>query len=249
MALFLSVFESVFKRRDVKILFLFALLPILLPFLSITSAEELAKSDFLTSFLSFFSSSIETQYKLLLPVLMLGLVISSVFRDEIDSKIMFLYKDISRKKVFHAKLLSLFVIYGIYVLITFILGVIIYYTYMVPTYHLSGAFFAISAFSSHFIILNILGVFAVHLIFISLVAAQSIKRPTLQAILIGLLYILVSMTGPLLVGFKYVIPNSYMKLLGTVPFGIGLVICLALSLIYSSLAYYSAYKNFMKIEF
>ena len=112
MSLFKSVFKSVFKRKDVNIFLTFAFLPVLVPLLS--GFMEGMSSEYTGNFLSFLESAVSTQYRFVLPILLFSLVVSSVFKDEIDSGIMFLYKDINRKKIFNAKLLSLVVVYSIF---------------------------------------------------------------------------------------------------------------------------------------
>ena len=98
MSLFKSVFKSVFKRKDVNIFLTFAFLPVLVPLLS--GFMEGMSSEYTGNFLSFLESAVSTQYRFVLPILLFSLVVSSVFKDEIDSGIMFLYKDINRKKIF-----------------------------------------------------------------------------------------------------------------------------------------------------
>ena len=84
-----TVFRSILKRRDTKIFLSFCLLPILVPFLA--GNLEGLNTDYTNSFLSFLDITLLTQYRLTIPVLIFSILIASVFRDEIDSKIMFLY--------------------------------------------------------------------------------------------------------------------------------------------------------------
>ena len=85
MMLFTSILKSVASRRDVKLFFGFIILPILVPFLSQTM--DGARDNFGQSFLTFLDLTLVTQYRVILPVMIFSLVITSVFRDEIDSGI------------------------------------------------------------------------------------------------------------------------------------------------------------------
>ncbi len=71
-----------------------------------------------------------TQDGIVLPVLLLSLIISAVFRDEIDSGILFLYKDLNRTRLFNAKIISLVVMYASYVLLTVLTSAIAYFGFL-----------------------------------------------------------------------------------------------------------------------
>ena len=89
MTLFKAIFKSVFNRRDVKIFLIFILLPLLVPLL--TEFMDGTSTGLAGNFSEFLATTISTQYRLILPNLLFSLVISSVFKDEIDSGILFLY--------------------------------------------------------------------------------------------------------------------------------------------------------------
>jgi len=231
-----SVFQSILKRRDTKIFLSFCLLPILVPFLA-GNMEDM-KTDYTNSFLSFFDITLLTQYRLTIPVLIFSILISSVFRDEIDSKIMFLYKDIKRSKIFNAKILGLF-------LATFIT----YYGIMLPRFGVDSNFLPSSSILVEKSILSILSVVLLNLITTVMVAMVSIKSKTLVAVLVGIFFTLFAFTAPLLIGVKYVIPTTYANALQAGEFGLTLLIIIGLSCIYFLPSYFSARKNFERIEF
>lgn len=93
------------------------------------------------SFIEFFSVINSTQYQLILPVIALVYLISTIFYDEIAHKIMFLYKDLDRKKILNAKLQGILGIELIYFALTFLLSIITYYTYLIKMPYASGDFF------------------------------------------------------------------------------------------------------------
>ena len=128
--LIFSVFKTILNRRDAKIFLSFGLLPILVPFLS--GNMEGLDVDYTKSFLAFLETTLLTQYQITLPILILSVLISSVFRDEIDTGILFLYKDISREMIFHAKFVGLLLVYAVYVLLTMSSSLFTYFTLLVP---------------------------------------------------------------------------------------------------------------------
>jgi len=223
-----AVFQSILKRRDTKIFLSFCLLPILVPFLA-GNMEDM-KTDYTNSFLSFFDITLLTQYRLTIPVLIFSILISSVFRDEIDSKIMFLYKDIKRSKIFNAKIIGLVLIYLIYLFGTFFATFITYYGIMLPRFGVNSNFLPSSSILVEKSILSILSVVLLNLITTVMVAMVSIKSKTL-------------------VGVRYVIPTTYANALQAGEFGLTLLIIIGLSCIYFLPSYFSARKNFEKIEF
>ena len=56
------------------------------------------------SFLEFFSAVLSAQYQMTLPLVVFIYIVSTIFRDEITSGIMYLFKDVSRKVILNAKL-------------------------------------------------------------------------------------------------------------------------------------------------
>ncbi|MBM7635462.1 hypothetical protein [Streptococcus saliviloxodontae] len=175
------VFKSVFKRRDVYILLAFSLLPLLVGPLSDVQEGKQAGS-FTSSAVAYFNSGIETQFQLVLPSLILGFIVSSVFHDEIRSGIMFLYKDIKRSTIFNAKLLSLFAVYGIYLGLSCIVSILAYYLVILPKFGGDAHFLAVAG-TGQAVFLQLLSNIAIHLILITLIAAISIKKSTLPAVL------------------------------------------------------------------
>lgn len=244
MDLFSSVFQSVFKRRDVKILLSLITIPALTTALAGVSEQQMSQNVY-GGFLNFFSAALELQYQLVFPALILGFIVSSIFRDEINSGIMFLYKDIKRSKIFHAKLMSLFAIYGIYFIGTLLFSLGSYFFYVVPKF----GFQLFATENSSAVILQIISIIGLYLILITLVAFVSIKKRTLVAVLTGVLFNVVAQTAPLLNGLRYVFPNSYPRLIEQLSVGVGFTVSIGIIIVYFTIAYVFARKNFNRIEF
>lgn len=242
-----AVFQSILKRRDTKIFLSFCLLPILVPFLA--GNMEGMNTDYTKSFLSFFDITLLTQYRLTIPILIFSILISSVFRDEIDSKMMFLYKDIKRSKIFNAKMIGLALIYLIYLFGTFFATLITYYGIMLPRFGVSSNFLPSTSMLSDKSILTILSAILLNVITIVIVAMISIRSKTLVAVLAGIFFTLFAITAPLLTGVKYVIPSTYANTLQAGEFITSLVMIIGLSCIYFLPSYFIARNNFEKVEF
>lgn len=242
-----SIFKSVFRRRDVNIFLSFVFLPILVPFLS--GKMQGLESDYTRSFLSFLETVLPTQFHIVLPLLIFSFIISSVFRDEIDSGILFLYKDINRKKIFNAKIASLFFIYLIYFLGTFITSAIAYFVVMVPQWGVSSNLFPEDASLIYPAILKIVVYALLHLLVILLVSLLSIRYKTVTAVLSGVLFTLFASVAPLLIGIKYLFPNGYIGLLEQLGVILTTILILGVSLLYFLFFYLKGKSDFQKVEF
>lgn len=242
-----SIFKSVFRRRDVNIFLSFVFLPIMVPFLS--GKMQGLESDYTRSFISFLETVLPTQFHIVLPLLIFSFIISSVFRDEIDSGILFLYRDVNRKKIFNAKIASLFTIYLIYFLGTLVTSAIAYFGVMVPQWGVSPSFFPEDASLIYPAILKVLVYALLHLLVILLVSMLSIRYKTVTAVLSGVLFTLFTSVAPLLIGIKYLFPNGYiesLEQLGALP---TTLVILTLSVIYFLFFYLKGKSDFQKVEF
>lgn len=248
--MFSAIFTSTIKRRDVALLMCFSILPLLTPFLmGNQDFETMSKSDFTSSLLSFMSGALDTQYKLIIPTLIMGFIVSSVFRDEIDTGIMFLYKDIKRKDIFNLKLKSLCLVYIGYFILSLLASVLAYYGLVVPKWQLNPSLFPKDLLSVEQGILSILSTVLLNIITIYVVSLVSIKYKTLAAVLSGVFLTLLAMIAPMLSFMKYVFPNGYLDLRDENTFLVSLFSILGLSFAYLSVTYLLAKHRFENIEF
>lgn len=246
--LIISVSKPILKRRDTNIFLSFCLLPILVPFLS--GNMEGMNVDYTKSFLSFLDITLLTQYRLTIPVLIFSILISSIFRDEIDNGIMFLYKDIKRSTIFNAKIIGITFVYSMYLIGTFFTTLITYYGIMLPRFGVDSNFLPPTSILLEKSILSILSVILLNLVTIAIVAMASIKSKTLVAVLVGTLSTLFATIAPLLTGVKYAIPLTYANnLQSDNSFGVTMLIVIGLSFIYYLPSYLIAKNNFEKVEF
>ena len=98
------------------------------------------RAYFYISFIEFFQAMLSVQYQMALPLIALFYLVVTVFRDEIKRGYLFLYKDISKKKIFNAKIQSLGVVYLIYLLSLFLFCMFVYYVRLVQFDYTSKTF-------------------------------------------------------------------------------------------------------------
>ncbi|MBJ8326462.1 amino acid transporter [Streptococcus pacificus] len=246
MDFFKPVFKSIFNRRDVKIFLAFIFLPILVPIMA--EFMDGLNPKLTSNFLAFLDSAVSTQFRFVLPVLLFSLVISSVFRDEIDSGIMFLYKDINRTKIFNAKFISLIAIYGLFFIGTVLTSLVAYYGLMAPKGMV--ATHLISENSSEVVstLFSLLTTLGLNVITIALVVMVSISSKTVQSVLTGVFFSLASSVAPMLIGIRYLFPNGYVKLLAT-HFSLAVILSVIISVSYFIFFYIKGKNKFKKIEF
>lgn len=246
MLLFKSVFKSVFKRKDVNIFLTFAFLPILVPLLS--GFMEGMSSEYTGSFISFLESAVSTQYRFVLPVLLFSLVVSSVFKDEIDSGIMFLYKDINRKKIFNAKLLSLVVVYSIFLGLTIFMSLVSYYGFMLPKGEVSANFISNQSSATIKSLFTLISTINLNLITIALVVMVSITSKTIKSVLAGVFFSLAASVSPMLIGIQYLFPNGYIHFIRS-NWILAYMAAVVISIIYFVIFYVRGMHKFKNVEF
>lgn len=246
MLLFKSVFKSVFKRKDVNIFLTFAFLPVLVPLLS--GLMEGMSSEYTGNFLSFLESAVSTQYRFVLPILLFSLVVSSVFKDEIDSGIMFLYKDINRKKIFNAKLLSLVAVYSIFLGLTIFTSIVSYYGFMLPKGEVSSNFIANQSSATIKSLFTLISTINLNLITITLVVMVSITSKTIKSVLAGVFFSLAASVSPMLIGIQYLFPNGYIHFIQS-NWVLSYMAAVVISIIYFVIFYVRGMHKFKNVEF
>lgn len=220
----------------------FAGLPILVPILSKFLVG--VKAEYTDDFLDFLGAALATQDGIVLPVLLLSLIISAVFRDEIDRGILFLYKDLNRTRLFNAKIISLVAMYASYVLLTVLISAIAYLGFL----NASGKVVSDDWNNVQSTLLSIFATISINVIGILLVAMVSIKAKSLQAVLAGVFWSLFTTTAPLLIGVRYVVPNGYAKMSLDQPL-LAWSLVVAITTFYTVATYLKGRSNFEKLEF
>ena len=189
-----------------------------------------------------------TQYRFVLPILLFSLVVSSVFKDEIDSGIMFLYKDINRKKIFNAKLLSLVVVYSIFLGLTIFTSLVSYYGFMLPKGEVSSNFIANQSSATIKSLFTLISTINLNLITIALVVMVSITSKTIKSVLAGVFFSLAASVSPMLIGIQYLFPNGYIHFI-QINWVLSYMAAVVLSIIYFVIFYVRGMHKFKNVEF
>jgi amino acid transporter len=205
-------------------------------------------SEYTGSFISFLESAVSTQYRFVLPVLLFSLVVSSVFKDEIDSGIMFLYKDINRKKIFNAKLLSLVVVYSIFLGLTIFMSLVSYYGFMLPKGEVSANFISNQSSATIKSLFTLISTINLNLITIALVVMVSITSKTIKSVLAGVFFSLAASVSPMLIGIQYLFPNGYIHFIRS-NWILAYMAAVVISIIYFVIFYVRGMHKFKNVEF
>lgn len=155
----LPFFKALLKKKESKIALAFSFFPMLLIVVGLfnTNFMQLSAPVGSLSFLEFFSAVLFTQYQMTLPLVVFIYIVSTIFRDEITSGIMYLYKDISRKVILNAKLGAILLFQILYIVITFFSSLFTYYVYLVHKPYTSGRFWPSKIDDVQYTVISILG--------------------------------------------------------------------------------------------
>lgn len=238
------IFRSLFVKRDVKLLFTFTFLPLLSSFLG---GGGHSLNYFNNGYFSFLVQTMATQYKMVLPMLVIILLVSSIFREEIESGILFLYKDLNRYRLFTAKLLSLFLLYFVFLIATMVISFMVYGFQVLA---LEQPFSLVSAIpkESRVTIYSFIAYILMNLITISFASMVSITSSTMKTVLLGVFINLLVSVSPLLVGIQYLFPNGYEELSQS-NFSLAVILAFLIASLYLAITYTIGHRRFNKVEF
>lgn len=239
------IFKSLFVKRDVKLLFTFTFIPLVSIFLGGSGVNSLNYFD--NGYLFFLVQITTTQYKIVLPMLLMILLVSSIFREEIETGTLFLYKDLNRTRLFNAKLLSVFLLYFVFLLVTGIISLITY-IFQVITLETPFSFMPLALEDSRVTIYSLIAIILINLITISFVSMVSITSNTMKTVLFGIFFNLFVSVSPLLVGVHYLFPNGYEELSQS-NFSLAVLIAFVIAVVYLMITYSIGCRRFKKVEF
>ncbi|KRL84240.1 hypothetical protein FC32_GL001524 [Ligilactobacillus apodemi DSM 16634 = JCM 16172] len=180
-----------FKRKEAKIFLLFSAYPLILLLATFFKSAfmNLNADKGSLSFIEFFQAMLSVQYQMALPLIALFYLVVTVFRDEIKRGY---HKDISKKKIFNAKIQSLCVVYLIYLLSLFLFCMFVYYVRLVQFDYTSKTFFPVGADNIAYVVVGILGVILVTFVGVLVVADLSLLTINSVAVVLGIFFVLVS---------------------------------------------------------
>lgn len=247
----LPFFKALLQKREAQVVLGFSLFPLLLIVVSLfdTNFMQLTATEGGLSFFEFFGAVLITQYGLFLPIVVFIYLASHLFRDEINSGLMYLYKDQDRKKILNAKLGSLLLLQFFYTVLTLISSFVTYFLHLVRSGIGSGEIFPASIDFFHVDVLNIIGITTMTSLCILVASGLSIRLSNGLTMLLATLFTLLSYIAPLLTNLKYLFPNSYSALLGELNFSTCLLLMVFLVLFYVGILYLVSLYYYRKIEY
>lgn len=241
----IPIFKSIWSKREIPFLLTFSLLSFLIPFLtSSPDMEAFYATNASGSFSSFLSIVIQSQFKLVLPSLVLTYLVYAVFREEFHSGILFLYKDLSRSAIFNAKLLSVLLIYTLYTILSVLTSLLSYCLFFNQT--------TIWLSDSPLLQRELLGLMStISLNFLAIIVAVwvSFRHNRALTVLVSSCLVLVSAIAPRLDYLSYFFPNGYVVRISDIGFGWSSFLALVISIFYGCFFYRGSRKEFSRMEF
>lgn len=247
----LPFLKVLLEKKESKIALAFSLFPMLLMVVGLfnTNFMQLSAPVGTLSFLEFFSAVLSTQYQMTLPLIVFIYLVSTVFRDEMTSGIMYLYKDIPRKTILNAKLGAILLFQLLYILITFCSSLFTYYVYLIHQPYTSGKFLPSQTDDLQYTIVSILGTISVFLLCLLVASLASIILTNGFTMLVGIVFVLFSFIAPRLASLKYVFPNGYVNVLGHLSFNNSILLLLLLFVVYYVVLYSISLHLYNRLEY
>ncbi|MDR0921633.1 MAG: hypothetical protein LBM95_04530 [Lactobacillales bacterium] len=244
-------FKNLLKKKETIVYFVFALFPFLLIIVDLfdTNFMQLSAPDNSLSCLGFIGAVMTVQHQLVLPLIILIYLVSTTFYTEITNGILFLYKDMNRRKILNAKIFSLIGVYISYVGILFLSSLVTYYAYLKNLSYTSGTFLPLKAIDIQDALLEILGIVFVGLLCILLATTLSLNFSSGFTMLGTVLFLLLSSIAPKLTMLKYFFPNGYEVQIDTIGFIPAILGTLIVFIVYAVFMYGYANKKFKKVEY
>ncbi|KXT87978.1 hypothetical protein [Streptococcus oralis] len=241
----IPIFKSIWSKREILFLLAFSFLPFVIPFLtSSPDMEAFYATNASGSFSSFLSIVLQSQFKLVLPSLVLSYLVYEVFREEFRSGILFLYKDLSRSAIFNIKLLSVILIYVLYTMLSVLTSFLSYCLFFNQT---------ITWLSDSLLLqrelLDLLSTISLNVLTILAATWLSLRHNRALTVLVNSCLVLLSAIAPRLEYLSYLFPNGYVTKISDIGFGWTSFLALMVSILYGLFFYRGSRKNFSRMEF
>lgn len=248
--LFRPIFLNAIKMKSVWLYWVLGLMPFLVVIaMSINSNFlQISGETGTLSGLEFFSMIFGILHNMLFPTIVLAFIASKLFYDELNSGIIFMYKDINRNNILISKWTSLFFIQFIFLFILFVSSIIVYFTFLDSYAFSSGDLMPISKYMAATIVPS-LTLYFIEVLTINFVILFSLHFSTGFTIFGVILFLLFTTIAPQLQKAKYILPTGYDEQINSMGGGNVLIISFVIFLIYFTLTFiYILYKH-KKIEY
>ena len=251
-----AIFTSVWKRKETKIYLLFTLFPLLYFLASFFGKSNFMQisvtSDYRLSNIAFLDMMINSVDTFILPTLAIYFLTISVFKREIDDHTMFLYRDLSRNKIFFSKYISLVSILAIFYTLFFCTSTIIYFTRVVDFPFASNTFLENNITSTLSTMQDILGIFLKDVFSVTVATVLCLYLSTGSTMVAAIILSITTMITSIIGGnIGMIFPNGYSRLLAdeiiSTPqafFG-----ALGVTLVYALILLMIGSKKFNNLEF
>ncbi|KXT76025.1 hypothetical protein [Streptococcus sp. DD12] len=244
-------FKALLKKTESKIALAFSFFPLLLIVVGLfnTNFMRLSAPPGSMSFLEFFSAVLSTQYQITLPLVVFIYISSTVFRDEITTGIMYLYKDISRRLVLNAKIGAIILLQFLYIGLTAIMSLITYYLYLIHQPYTSGNFLPRASADIQYTLVSITGTVLVFLLCSMIANLASISFSNGITMLVGIVFALFSFIAPSLTHLRFIFPNGYINVLNNLSFGFAILLTTIVFAVYFISIYVLSLRFYRKLEY
>lgn len=247
------VFHNTLRKKEVWVYLAFTLLPLLVFVTELTDTKFLRLTgDFSEmNFLDFYGTTLGIIDGMILPAIVIAYIASTMFYGEINKGILFLYKDINRKKVMNSKVFSLMKTYGVYLLLVMLSSLVIYYFFVIQmkggTFSLLGSVTPVTYYS----MLGVLGLFGIDIVAILVAANLSVRFSTGVTVLGTIFFLFLMQAISRVDGLNYLSPMSYRELfnVGQMTFSMSFMLLVFLCVVYVVSAYTLLYRQFSKVEY
>lgn len=248
--LFQSIFFNTIKMKSVWLYWLLGLMPFIVVIaMSINSNFlQISGEAGTLSGLEFFSMIFGILHNMLFPSIILAFITSKLFYDELNSGIIFMYKDINRNTILISKWMSLFFIQLIFLFILFISSVIVYFTFLHNYDFSSGDLMPITKYMATTIVPTIT-LYLIEVLTINFSILFSLHFSTGFTIFGIILFLLFTTIAPQLQKAKYFLPTGYDEQISSLGGESVLLISFMIFLVYFlATISYTMYKH-KKIEY
>lgn len=251
--IFPAVFSSVWKRKETKIYLsftLFSLIYLVASFFGDSNFMKITTDDgFKISGIDFLDMMMSSVDGFILPTLALYFLTVSVFKRELEDHTLFLYRDISRTRVFFAKYLSLISIVALFYLLFFTVSTVVYYTRVVHQPFATTDFWASTTSMTLRNVLNLLAFLMKDVFSITVASVVCLYFNVGTTMVTAVVLTITMMITPIIGGpVAMLFPNGYTKL-ASGNMALAFLGTVAITFLYSLVLTKLGVKQFKSLEF
>ncbi|SCT43563.1 hypothetical protein [Staphylococcus caeli] len=251
MVKFKPIFLNLLKMKGSWLYLAFGLFPLILFIVAFfnTNFMQLSGEKHSLSFLEFFSSVFVIQNNAVIPLIILTYIIGLNFYSEKVKGQLYFYKDLPRTKLCNSKILSLLVLYFLFIIVLFVSSLMLYYFHISNMEISAHQFFPSSQSDLQYVLLEFFGTFFVQILCILLAVLLSISLPNGYTILGVIGFYILSSIAPFLKSLKFVFPNGYQEQLTDNNFISIFFVIILIFVIYTIIFYTVILYKFNKLEY